>query len=125
MKTDDILNLDCTVAENRTKLNKFLCKIKPIKRMMGEEIGEVPIEVLEAVLHGLCIKYKYRTQGINTYIEDETDRFVFYQQNVLKIRETRDWIGVAYGKTLWEVVAKTIIKIYADILKERKNKDGE
>lgn len=123
MKTEDILNLDCTVKGNREKLNRFMCKnIKPVKRITGED-EETSIESLEYVLHGLCIKYGYKTQGIQTYIEDNK-QFVYYNQSVIRIRETRDWIGYVYGKTLWEVVAKTIIKIYADILKERKEKNG-
>ena len=69
------------------------------------------------------LRYGYRTQGINTYYEegeDKENKFVFYTVSLLKIRETtREWIGNVYGKTMWETVAKIIIKVYADLKKEK------
>ena len=68
MKTEDILNLDCRKEENRIKLNSFLYKVKPIQKRM-EKLGrgrraEVPMEVLEEVMQGLClsvVSYPHRT----------------------------------------------------------------
>lgn len=118
MKTDDILNLDCSKEENKAKINKFLMKIKPVQKKNGNMKADiVPLETLEHVLHGIMLKYGYRAQGINTYYEAE--RFVFYSVNLLKKRETSIWIGVVYGKTMWEVVAKMIIKVYADCKREK------
>lgn len=58
MKTDDILNLDCAKQENKNKLNIFLCKVKPVAKLMEKNNitkGEViPIEVLEKALNGIC-----------------------------------------------------------------------
>ena len=122
MKTDEILNLDCTIDKNKTKLNRFLYNIKPIKKIMGEDKTKtVGIDVLENVLHGMSIKYGYKVQHMFPYYEDE--KFIFYNSSIIKCREkTNEWIGNAYGKTMWEVLAKTIIKIYADIMEERKEK---
>lgn len=126
MKTEDILNLDCTKGNNLEQINKFLWKVKPVARILEKnhytrtEIA--PIELLEQVLHGLCERYGYRTQGINTYYEEgenKESKFVFYTVSLLKIRETREWVGNVYGKTLWETVAKIIIKVYADLKKEK------
>lgn len=117
MKTDDILNLDCAKQENKNKLNSFLCKVKPVAKLMGKNNitkGEViPTEVLEKALNGICSHYGYRTQGICSYFEDDT--FKFYKVSVLD--KNRQWKGNAYGLTLWETEAKTIIKIYTLIKK--------
>lgn len=120
MKTESILDLDCTKKENIKQINRFLWKIKPLAKLLeknnytkGEQI---PLELMEQTLQGIMLRYKYQTQGINFYFEE---KFVFYNVSVLKIRKTRDWIGNVYGKTLWEVIAKLIIKIYADIKKEK------
>lgn len=121
MRTDELLNLDCTKQENKTKLNKFLFKIKPVQKKMGTQKGIVPLEVLEECLHGIEAKYNYREQGMLPYFEG--DKFHFYMVSMLKKRETSVWIGNVYGKTLWEVTAKMIIKVYADILRERREEN--
>ena len=126
MKTEDILNLDCTDGNNLEQINKFLWKVKPVARILEKnhytKTKQAPLELLEQALHGIMLRYGYRIQGINTYYETEEGKeieFVFYTASLLKIRDTREWIGNVYGKTLWEMVAKTIIKVYADLKKEK------
>lgn len=126
MKTEDILNLDCTDGNNLEQINKFLWKVKPVARILEKnhytKTKQAPLELLEQALHGIMLRYGYRIQGINTYYETEEGKeieFVFYTASLLKIRDTREWIGNVYGKTLWEIVAKTIIKVYADLKKEK------
>lgn len=126
MKTEDILNLDCNEGNNLEQINKFLWKVKPVARILEKnhytKTEQAPLELLEQVLHGIMLRYGYRTQGINTYYEegeDKENKFVFYTVSLLKIRDTSEWIGNVYGKTLWETVAKIIIKIYADLKKEK------
>lgn len=126
MKTEEILNLDCTKENNLEQINKFLWKVKPVARILEKnrytKTEQAPLELLEQALHGIMLRYGYRTQGINTYYEEEKEKeskFVFYTVSLLKIRETREWIGNVYGKTLWEIVAKIIIKVYADLKKEK------
>jgi hypothetical protein len=127
MKTEELLNLDCTKEENIKKLNRFLYKIKPLEKVATkhgyntEQNKMLGMEVLEEVLHGLCLHYGYMHQGICVYYEHETDesgknknkRFVFYRTSV--ITPDRQWAGEVYGKTLWEIMAKIIVKIYVDI----------
>lgn len=126
MKTEDILNLDCTDRNNLEQINKFLWKVKPVARILEKnhytKTEQAPLELLEQALHGIMLRYGYRIQGINTYYETEEGKeieFVFYTASLLKIRDTREWIGNVYGRTLWETVAKTIIKVYADLKKEK------
>lgn len=121
MKTEDILNIDCRTEEGKKKVNSFLWKIKPIKKLNIPKGCIVDTENLEKVLHGISIRYGYETQGFTPYYE-EHKKFVFYSSNVTKIEnKERHWIGTVYGVTLWEVLAKTIIKIYSEILKEKNN----
>lgn len=120
MKTESILDLDCTKGNNLEQLNKFLWKVKPVARILEKnnytKTEQAPLELLEQALQGIMQRYKYQTQGINFYFEE---KFIFYNVSVLRVRKTREWIGNVYGKILWEVVAKLIIKIYADIKKEK------
>lgn len=125
MKTEDILNLDCTKGNNLEQINKFLWKVKPVARILEKnnytKTEQAPLELLEQALHGIMLRYGYRMQGINTYYETEEkgNRFVFYSVSLLKIRDTSIWTGNVYGKTMWETVAKIIIKVYADLKKEK------
>lgn len=125
MKTEDILNLDCTEDGNIKQINRFLWKVKPVAKILEKnnytKTEIVPLELLEQAMHGIMIRYGYRTQGIESYYEGT--RFVFYNTSLLKKRETSEWIGNVYGKTLWEIVAKIIIKIYADLMQERKEQN--
>lgn len=125
MKTENILDLDCTKTENIKQINRFLWKIKPLVKILEKQgcakTEQIPLELLEQALQGMMAHYKYQTQGINFYFEEQENKkvFVFYNVSVLRVRKTRDWIGNVYGKTLWEVVAKLLIKIYADVKKEK------
>lgn len=124
MKTDDILNIDAEREEGKRTLNKFLWKIKPLKtKAMKQGIPPkaeyLPLELIETAIHGLCSHYGYRTQGIGSYFN--SDVFQFYTTCVMD--EKRQWLGNVYGKTLWEIEAKTLIKIYGLILEQKGRKN--
>ena len=122
MKTEDILNLDCRKEENRQKIIKFLWKIKPMSKLGIPKGSEPSIEELELLMHKLMMKYDYviDMQGIRPYYEDMV--FRFYQVDILKdARKERIWCGCVYGVTLWEVIAKIIIKLYGEVMKGREN----
>ena len=124
MKTDDILNIDADKEEGKRTLNKFLWKIKPLKtKAMKQGIPPkaeyLPLELIETAIHGLCSHYGYRTQGIGSYFNSNV--FQFYTTCVMD--EKRQWLGNVYGKTLWEIEAKTLIKIYGLILEQRGRKN--
>lgn len=128
MKTEDILNLDCNKEKNRDILSDYLWKIKPLEKYFAKNgyikrcaLGYKELLLLEEFLQQLCIRYDYRHQGFNSYIETtdsgSKSKFVFYSCSILN--PARVWIGTVYGRTLWEIVVKTVIKIYADIKKEK------
>ena len=77
------------------------------------------LELLEQIIHGICKRYGYSQQGINEYWEN--GEFVYYNCSVLNFK--REWVGYVYGKTLWELEAKLLIKIYAEIMKEKKENE--
>ena len=119
-KIEDIIDIECKGYENRKMINEALMQIKPVSKLVkkNKETGEfISIDTLERAMHGLLSHYKYNTQGINSYYED--GEFVFYTASILRIRETREWIGTVNGATLWEIVSKIIIKVYLDIVSTR------
>lgn len=125
--TEHLASLDCTREENKIKLNKFLWKVKPVAKLAERERiktnGKLPIELLENALMGICEHYGYNLQGIEAYREtNRKNKKVFQFWHMGLLNSERKWIGTVNGITLWEVVAKSIIKIYADIVKGRNEK---
>lgn len=121
MKTGDILLLDCSKKENIETINKVLHKIKPIQRMCGDK--KPTIEQLEKALHMIANKYGYRTQQIwffDKEIVGKDAEFQFYSMGVVDKSDDHKWIGDVTGITLWELIAKGIIKIYGDIKRKEK-----
>lgn len=124
MKTEQILDMDCTKEQNKKKLNNFLFKIKPVINFAKKnniQVGEyLPLELLELIAHKLMSKYDYNHQGVNSYFEN--GEFKFYICSCTKKENNVvNWIGNVYGVTMWEIFAKIIVKIYAGVRKEKEN----
>ena len=93
--------------------SKTSAEIKNTKRKNAKN------DDLEYIIHGICKRYGYSQQGIKEYWEN--GEFVYYNCSVLNSK--REWVGYVYGKTLWELEAKLLIKIYAEIMKEKKESE--
>ena len=98
-------------------------KIKPAKKLFEKnnytKTQLIPLELIEQLVHGICKRYGYSQQGIKEYWEN--DDFIYYNCSVLNSK--REWVGYVYGKTLWEIEAKLLIKVYAEIMKEKKENE--
>lgn len=122
MRTEEILNIDCRKEEGRKKINSFLWKIKPVTKLKIPKGCMLAVEDIERVLHGISIHYCYIVQQIAPYYEDGK-QFIFFKGEVMKKRnKTNEWCGTVYGKTMWELLAKALIKIYSEIKKEKAEK---
>lgn len=132
MKTCDILSIDCRKEEGFYSLQKYVRKIPPLKKKYeGLESSEktswnmngVPIDVLEKVLHQYCIRKGYQVMNIQPFYGKNHDEFVFYTSSA-KRKKGNVWIGNVYGISLYEIVVKLIIMIYADTKNPKEeNKD--
>lgn len=123
MKTEDILNIDCRKESGNRKLQKILLKIPQIEKAYNkqcEEGEEIPIEILEKMLHQLSIRKKYIVMNIQPFYGKEHNEFIFYTSSAKRIKDNV-WIGNAYGITIYETIAKLIILIYADIKNPKKS----
>ena len=120
--TEDLLNMKSDAEGFRT-LNKFLKKIKPLMKQkeasLSDPYDRIPLEAIEKAIHGLCRHYGYMMQGIQTYCDN--GQFNMYTTALMNSK--REWLGNVYGKTLWEIETKTLIKIYSLILKEKREKE--
>jgi len=109
MTTDDILNLDYRLEANKIKLKKALCRIKPLSKYEDEE--EIPLEKLEKLIGMFSRKYKIMIQYINMTCIKNNEENLFLVSLKTTDKENK-WLGSIYGCCLYELFAKTAIKMY-------------
>ena len=114
MTTQELLDLDYDVEENKTLIQKALRKIKPLQKYeMGEEIPLLTLEILVGkYVRKYCLMVNYLTP---TFIPGE--RNVYCAS--IKRTDSLQYLENVYGTTLYEVFAKLCIKFYYEV--EKKN----
>ena len=116
MTTQELLDMDMSKRKNKDIICKILHKVEPVQIQHSYE-GEMSLKVLEKALLEMCAQYSYGVQTIYPYFEEK--QFRFYTASVIKKTDTTIWCGNVYGKTMWEIFAKLIIKIYSEIKREK------
>ena len=114
MTTDQILLLDGTHDENSKKtIQKVLRKIGPLSRYSDEEF--VPIEALEKMVTVITKKYAIQPQWIAcTYDSDISGVYGNYSCGV-KTSDTHAWLGTVMTCSIYELMAKLVIFMYAQV----------
>lgn len=113
MKTEQILQLDCRQEENREIVQKVLRKIKPLAKC--PEGQDVPFEMLERCLKVICEKYNLFCRELYPDVQ-AGEKNIVWRSTMIDLKDLKT-IGVAYGCTLYEVLAKTVILVYAQTRK--------
>lgn len=114
MTTQQVLMLDCREEESMEIIQKVLHKITPLSKFKGD----VPLEMVEKLIHKMVKKYFVRIQWItHTSIPYRLDEDEQWWSISLKQDDTHAWLGSISGYTMYEVLAKTAIKIYAMVKK--------
>lgn len=107
MTTEEIINLDFRIIENRNKIQKILRKIKPFSKIDINE--EVPIELLEKFIQKAFKRYNLRANFINIDFEQtNTYRVSFFTEN------DKLYYNI-YGCCIYELYSKICIKIYSEV----------
>ena len=122
MRTEDLLYVDCTKPGGIEKLKRALLKINVVRKYTND--GEnFSIEVLEKCLHKIIFRYGYRIQWITPYYEEADNKgFVMWSYSLVKKENgVNEWRGSISAKSLWEMVPKGLIQVYADIKRGEKN----
>lgn len=109
MTTSQILQLDCRIQSNAEIIEKVLRKIKPLSKSLEDQ--PVPLEKLEKCIKVLCNKYNYIVPAIYPDLKSG-DKVVIWKCRIVDGR-TIDDVGIAYGCTLYECIAKAVILLYS------------
>lgn len=122
MTTDAILILDCRKEENKVIIQKALRKIKPLQKFEDVE-EDIPLEMIEKVINVIIGKYCVCIQWISHHkhplITEDTS---MWWSCSLKTDDDHKWLGSFYGATMYELLAKCAIKLYAGTLKDEYRK---
>lgn len=115
MTTSEIINLDFRKKENQEIIQRVLRKIKPLAKCSEEEI--VPLEMLEKVVHNICLKYKVHVDEIspNIHANDEETIWCVTLKNEIDFEE----VSIVFGISIYELFAKMVIKLYSWIRGDR------
>lgn len=119
MKTKEIINLDYREKENQEIIQKVLRKIKPLSRYPD---GEIPFEAIEKAINVMCKKYCMRIRDFVPDVLANKNHTIWKATLINEVNfETLDLI---YGITLYEVFAKSAIRLYAEVKKGINKRDN-
>lgn len=113
-KIKELIELDCTDENNLDVLNRELLTIPVIKK---HTIGDrVQSEVLERVILLISQKSKNNLRPSAIAADVWTNKKSIVWKTVVACDDKKNiYVGTIYGKTLWEVLAKCVILMYAKL----------
>ena len=113
MTTNEVMNLDCRKEENKEIIQKVLRQIKPLSKYSDE--CDIPFEAIEKAITVMCKKYMMRVNNLSPDVWSNNEHTVW---RVWLINDTNfKTIDMVFGITLYEVLAKTAIRLYAEVKK--------
>ena len=113
MTTNQVMNLDCREKENQEIIQKVLRQIKPLSRYSDEE--DIPFSAIEKAITVMCKKYCMR---LRDFVPDVWANKSYTIWRATLINEINlKTIDIVYGITLYEVFAKSAIRLYAEVKK--------
>lgn len=113
-KVQELIQLDCTEKENIKKLNDELLTIPVIARHTKGE--KVSTETLERVV--LLISQKSSCNIRPSALAPDVwtnKKSIIWKSVVVNDDKKAIYVGTVYGKTLWEVLGKCAILMYAKL----------
>lgn len=119
MTTKDILNLDYRKKENKEIIQRVLKQIKPLSKYSDEY--EIPFEAIEKAVVVMTKKYNMRVSELVPDVWSNEEHAIWRAIIVNEINHKI--IDMVYGITLYEVLAKTAIRLYAEVKKGMSKRD--
>lgn len=113
MTTKEVMNLDYREEESKEIIQKVLRQIKPLSRYSDE--CEIPFEAIEKAIVVMVKKYNLRVAEFMPDVRSNEEHVIW---RAMLINDTNyKMIEMVYGITLYEVFAKTAIRLYAEVKK--------
>lgn len=114
MTTKEVMNLDYRKEEAKEIIQKVLRQIKPLSKYSDED--EVPFNALEKIITIMCKKYCVRIQE---FVPDvlSNDKNIIWRAKLIN-ESNLEVIDIIYGISIYEVFAKTTIRLYIEVKKK-------
>lgn len=113
MTTNEVMNLDCREEKNQKIIQKVLRQIKPLSKYSDE--CDIPIEAVEKAISVMCKKYLIGVRDLTPDVLSNSEHTIW---RAWIINDTNfKTIEMVYGVSLYEVLAKTAIRLYTEIKK--------
>lgn len=113
MTTKEVMNLDCRNEKGRVIIQKVLRQIKPLSKYSDE--SDIPLDAIEKAINVMCKKY------IVSVRELVPDAFSNHEHTIWRATLINDKnlkvIESVYGISLYEVLAKVAIRLFAEVRK--------
>lgn len=117
MSTKQVLNLDCRKEENQKIIQKVLRQIKPLSKYSDEE--NIPFSAIEKAITVMCKKYCMRIGELTPDVL-ANDKHIIWKAKLINETNSKiidNVIDNVYGISLYEVFAKSAIRLYAEVKK--------
>lgn len=113
MTTKEVINLDYREKKNQEIIQRVLKQIKPLSKYSDEY--EIPLSAIEKAITVMCKKYSMKIKDIIPNIRANDDSIIW--KSTLMNEITFKTFDEIYGICLYEVFAKTAIRLYAEVKK--------
>lgn len=111
MKTKDVLQLDCRIEENQKIIQRVLRQIKPLAKF--SESVEIPLSAIEKALFVMYHKYGIKIHTMWPSCDGNSKQAIWCSRIMAK--DGVHILDSVYGISVYETVAKSAIRIYAEI----------
>lgn len=108
-KLKEVIDGDFRVQGFEEATQDWLLKID-VLRKRTQSGKKVSLEDIERLIHKLCKKYKKRMQWISITIID--GEIPWYSVSIID-DVSHEWLKTIYGKTLYELMSKVALYLYA------------
>ena len=113
MTTEQILNLECKIEEEKRIVQSELKKIKPFKKYSEEE--KVKIKDLEKLIFVLSKRYMMHIREITLDFKANEKTGVW--RSVLISDKTLHTLNVCYGTNVYDILSKSALMMYSEVTK--------
>ena len=115
MKTKDVLQLDCRQCKNQKVIQRVLRQIKPLSKFT--EVEDIPLSAIEKAIQVMDRKYGIGIKELEPDTSSNKEGTIW--RATLQCQSDFKVLDTAYGLSLYEALAKSAIRIYAEVRRKQ------
>lgn len=114
--TKQIMEMDYRVPENQKAIQRVLRQIKPLSKF--PEGSDIPLSAIEKAIQVMDKKYEI---GISDLVPDthSNSNGTIWRATLVEHNNPFERLDAVHGLSIYEVLAKAAIRIYAEVRKRK------